>query len=218
MTQLLEALAGHGLTGSSLHFIAQWGLSREASFDDNDVRTLDYLAEGVRMLADAAGVEQRMTLLIMDSHAAVNGIGVAEYERYALDVRNHATGRGIDCANFLDIARDGGLTMQRIESEGESFDEHWGQLSDFTREEMNRRAFCHSHRGGDVKEAGKLYFCVSKVEAAILSAAFCGAVLVTFHTPNFAFLLPNLPTVFTYAGPMKSTQRPWFKYDGAIDV
>jgi hypothetical protein len=214
--ELEDSVLAGTVTGRGLQFFVEWGLGAGSTFDAEDAAALDYLGETTALLSrnamphTARGV---VRILLTDSHAAVNGVSVRDQQTYAASVRDAALARSFEPLLISDVIREhAGLTVDELLERSACFEPEWASLSSFTRQELTRRAAFRSKR--DVPEiAARLYYCVSRLEGVILRSAFAGSIVVTYQTPNFAFLLPALPTIFMFVAKGRVTRRPWFKND-----
>lgn len=199
-----------------VRFIVEWGLGSSSTFGAEDMEALAYLDQSVGILAEAVGASSDVSLLLMDTHAAVNGAAPEDYKAYASDIRQSAGCFGFETSLLSDFLRQSdGLTIEDVIAHSQCFEPEWAELSEYSRQELSRRAASHSVRHA-AEHAARLYFCVSRLEGTILTAIFAGGILITYQTPNFSFLLPSLPTVFTFVAAGRVTKRPWFRRDGVV--
>ena len=139
----------------------------------------------------------RVTLIISDTHAALNGALEGWSEDYI---------RGIEALarTYQDIAT---VRMSALLAGGTCSPPEAGFAKDpVLKATLLEGARRHYH--GQPEEGARRYFETRIAEASVIERKFAGSLFFTYNPPCYSELFPKLPTLFLYAG-AEGSKPPW---------
>lgn len=208
---LEERLLGAAISKEALRMYALWGFGRKDSVAAADIEAMDFLSDTTTRVASCLGIESTLHLILTDTHATVNQVNPEVINSYARSVTATAECRGIQCSLMSDLMVNVvGCHWKTIFNSWDPDRRVWNHLSSATRDELTRRAQ-ESSQAADSVACAIEYVRTATFESLVLNRRVQQGVLLTYHTPNFAFLLPAVPIIFTFVGNKRKSKRPWFQ-------
>lgn len=208
--RLLDRLEAAALTGGKLHFLCEWGLGKNVSFGEPDLVAISHIEKIVTAISSITKTSTSIMFLLTDTHAQVNGIDSSQWGKYGADVRNSLSDRGHDSCFLSSLISQIPESMFSEDTVVNAPIASWGKLTEFQQTEMVRRANRCSN-GKNAKQAAQEYFDLSRIERAAIAGFYPQGVFITYHTPTFNFLLPSLPTIYSFVSANRNVLRPWFR-------
>jgi len=209
---LRDRLRVASVSGGRLDFLLEWGLGSNVEWGQEDSNALQNALNITNAVSRLVACDAVLTLIVTDTHAAINGLPQSEWREYANSVSSNAAQQGVATEMLSGV-----LGNSLYETSHECLDlfidreAAWDSLTPFQCAELKARASRRSLQG-DPQIAAKLYVQASLVEGVKILARWPGAIGLTYHTPNFGFLVPPLPTIFMFVEPGRVVGRPWFRH------
>jgi len=212
LRMLTERLRVAALDGQRLHFILEWGLGINAKWGRADSDALRHAMNTADSVAQLVGCEGDLILVVTDTHAAINGLAESQWRNYADALISNSAQHHV-ATEMLSSVVGGALYDGDYDILDRLIDADvtWSSLTPFQREELERRATMRS-LSAEPQSVAKRYAQASIVEGATIRAKWPSAIGLTYHTTNFGFLVPPLPTVFMFVEPGRVIARPWFRH------
>jgi hypothetical protein len=198
------------LDGRPLDFLSFWGCGQRDRIADVDRSALERLNAFVQRAATPSEARPRLTLLITDMHARINGMPKARYERYISWIEGHARSLGMNVVRSSAYWKEAGLSLpELIDASGqESFRARWGRLS--IKNELVAQARKHAEGTVDYDAAARLYYAACIAECRTYERVFPSHIFLTYNDPKFDELLPPLPKIYLYSLRAGESAKPWF--------
>lgn len=209
----IQLLVNAHLTNTPLACVAYWGIGLKHQADGADRRAIAFMELQVARLAGAVGVKHSITLIITDTHAAINGIPAAQSDEYVDSITAISADIGARVERMSAVcntARD--ATSFELCDELEEIDYAFDRLPESVRKELIASARRRS--SGDAERSARRYVMLSAIEAPTVRARFLDNMLLTYQPPHLAWLLPALPTLYMFVDERRTTRRPWFSIEG----
>lgn len=192
--------------------VMQWGVGWRANVTTAEESALERVVAIARSLGEILGSGSDLLLLVTDTHATVNRIPIETVAGYISSLRllagrwNLPVMRTSDMLPPEHMLRINSLSSDKIIQEA-----LWRRVPNGLQRMLVRSAAQHA-RGREPIEAAQAYISLCILEGGILTPQLANNLLVTFQAPEFAWLLPSVPTLFAYWRP-GTLIRPWFKIE-----
>ena len=185
-----------------LSFVLYWGKGPRSELDRPDIECLDFLASLASRVKAVYPHGVRISLIMTDTHATLNGHAAANITRYFTEVEREARARSFESY----------LLGELTESAGNFVEVENGQTpSDDT---LQRLASCAMrwYRGeGTAEEGARKYYRMNMLEREVVQLFFPSSIFVTFSGRDCRDLFPRkMPIFYMYSLRRGTSVKPWF--------
>lgn len=201
--------------GGEVGFIAYWGCGGEARPKAIEQVALERLRDFVSLASDTPHVRSRLTLILADLHASLNGVPTSTQEAYFGSIREMAEAMGFGWVSLSELWREAGF----------SFEGHLdGELAQGAIEVLERNGISERDLAASIEKsaarhcgrflpprAAALHASMLLVDAGLLAERFRRSIFLTYNGPDRAPLFPRLPTFYLYPARRGDTAKPWFR-------
>jgi long-chain acyl-CoA synthetase len=187
------------LWGKDMSFVAYWGCGQRHQTNEIDRMAMDRMTEYISR-ASFPPAAARLTLVLTDLHAEINGKPAGRVSDYFAAVADDARVRGIETVFLSDLWRAIGLRLDDLEPAGEDHP---------LIETAYARAAKHSENLG-ARLSARRYLAACRWDSQAMLARFPESVFLTYNGPSDAGFLPNMPTFYIYSYRKKVSKKPWF--------
>lgn len=187
------------LRGEDLSFVAYWGCGRRNETNEIDRMAMDRMCEYISH-ASCPPAMVRLTLILTDLHAKINGKPAGRIEEYFAAVANDARERGIETIFLSELWAGIDRSIDDLEPVGE---DHplMGKATTRSRK--------HSENGSPQMTA-RLYLAACKWDSKAMLARFPESIFLTYDGPSDAGFLPAMSTLYIYSYRRNISKKPWF--------
>ena len=191
-------------------FILYWGKGRRDDVEAPERQCLDYLDKLSDRISEIYPVGAEITLILTDTHAALNGYSEDSISRYFSAVTAESRRYGIATVLLSQIVQD---------YPSEPMLDAVAQISTDQFAELVRSAEKWYRGSGSPEQGAMAYYRANMVEKAAVQQCCPSAIFVTFNGSSHRFLLPSgLPVFYMYSIRKGVAVKPWFIDDHRIDV
>lgn len=183
--------------------IMYWGVGRKIRTGLPEESALQFLDIWIKGILDGFDVPINRIAIITDTHAEINGVSIIGANSYISDSENVLKKFGWSTVKMSRLLGDPGVQS------GLSYIKAWEEEQVNHKKELEKLAAIHSNNV-DPAEAARDYYIQNRIESKVLSELYPEAVMVTYNSSMFDFLLPRLPKIHVFVGPKKYVKRPWF--------
>lgn len=189
--------------GGCLATFFLWGVNEKAALDACDIRTMTHLAALLERIDATLHCRTTFTIVVCDSHGALNCADAATACAYAAAVAEEAAGRGWHVLAMSALWRDAGLSLDRVDQLAGTLD----VAAALPR--LERFAALH-YRGVDAHTGARRYLAARLLEKPLLTRHFAQAIHLTPTEPALALVQPSLPTFYIWTERKGCSAKPWF--------
>lgn len=180
-----------------------WGVHGKPDIGLDDRKALEYLFELLGYLSRQLDMKTEMTLVICDTHGAVNHAPREGMESYIEGIESSATEYGWPTLRMSTLWEDEGITLEAVRKRAPALD--------IPREASRLVQFAGQYYlGDDPAKGAREYLAARLLERSILSRRFKGFIHVTPVEPSLQFLQPELPEFYVWIGKRGNSVKPWF--------
>lgn len=185
-----------------LSFVLYWGKGPRTELDCPDIECLDYLASLVSRVKAVYPHGARISLIMTDTHATLNGHSAANIARYFTEVEREARARDFECY----------LLGELTESAGNFVEVENGQMpSEDTLRRLANSAMRWYRGEGTAEEGAKKYYRMNMLEREVVQIFFPSSIFVTFNGRDCRDLFPRkMPIFYMYSLRRGTSVKPWF--------
>jgi hypothetical protein len=182
-------------------FVLYWGKGPRSAVESYDTQCLDYLASLAARVEAAYPMGAAVSLVLTDTHAALNGHRPHEVTQYFTEVETEAHKRGFDCYLLGELTEAAGRGI-RVES-CEPSEEILQQLA---------RSAMRWYRGdGTAEQGARDYYRMNMLEKRVIEHFFPASIFATFNGREHRDLFPDsLPVFYMYSLKRGTSIKPWF--------
>lgn len=198
-------------------FVLYWGKGVRNSVAGPEMCCLDYLAGMAAKVAAVHKPGASFTLLLTDTHAALNNHRPAAIDAYFASVGAEAQRRGFASRRLSDVVEKRAgtgpkLIFTRRAGEHQSTDR--AACADIAVEVLDQLTACAAkwYGGeGDAARGAREYLAMNMIEKRAVEAAYPGSIFVTFNGSDFRAMFPDgLPVFYMYSIKKGIAVKPWF--------
>jgi hypothetical protein len=184
-----------------LSFVFYWGKGPRSEVESYDTQCLDYLASFAARIRSSYAMGAAISLVLTDTHAALNGHPPHEMARYFSEVETEAQKRAFDCYLMSELTQAAGRGIRADDSEPS--DEVLQQLA---------RSAMRWYRGAGTPERGaREYYAMNMLEKRVIEHFFPASIFATFNGREHRELFPDsLPVFYMYSLKRGTSVKPWF--------
>lgn len=207
---LVTAVAKAVARAEPVPFVLYWGKGPRDFAADPERDTLAFLAAMTANIAACYKPGARVTLILTDTHARLNGHTEPSIARYFDEVRCAASVHGFGTTLLSGVvAANADVNAPDVETLEQAAT---GQPLDKALLQSLIASATKWHRGGLSPEtAARVYFAQNMVERRAVEVAFPDAIFVTYNGRDVRALFPEqMPIFFMYATKRGSAVKPWF--------
>ena len=185
-----------------LSFVLYWGKGPRTDLDSPDIQCLDYLASLASRVKAVYPDGAKVSLILTDTHATLNGHPAATINRYFTDVEREARARGFECYLLGELTESAGNFVE-IENCPSPSDDTLRLLADCA---------MRWYRGeGTAEEGARRYYRMNMVEREVVQLFFPSSIFVTFNGRDCRDLFPRkMPIFYMYSLRRGTSVKPWF--------
>ena len=183
-----------------IRFVLYWGKGPRHLPGAPEIKCLEYLAQCRSRVAAAHSEGARITLILTDTHARLNGHGEQQIDQYFSRVNQSASEMGFETCRLSDIVERHGAALDRSLNPDP-------QLLTALSESAAK------WYGGDLDptEAALRYYELNMTERRAVEQAFPESIFVTFNSSKMRPLFPDrLPIFYMYSMKKGVAVKPWF--------
>lgn len=188
---------------SPLRLFFLWGVHGKPCVEKDDLQALDYLLDFLNFLSIRLAVKNHLTIVVCDTHGAINKVNPKTAEEYASQVEVAIIARGLAVLRMSDLWLHAGISHHVVDSMAETLNV----------EVDAPRLLQFAHRyylGQDVVDGASRYLAARLLEKSMLTKMFQGAIHVTPVEPSLQFLQPELPEFYVWIKKRGCSVKPWF--------
>lgn len=204
-TQLLLATLRRTLAENSppLELFFLWGVHGKPGIAEDDLQSLDFLAAFLAYISLRLSVKTRMTIVICDTHGAINRVDNDTAEVYAAQIEVAANALGWDTITMSSLWQNAGISLDLVAEKAKFVDIETDapRLAQFA---------SRYYLGHDAAEGARCYLAARLLEKPMLTKIFQGAIHVTPVEPSLHFLQPELPDFYVWIRKRGCSVKPWF--------
>jgi len=207
----IRGLLQRALTaGGPVHFVTYWGCGARDALIDADLKALERLNELLQGARRIPELTVRLTLLLTDSHARLNGKPEERIQRYYAAVAEAGAKHQFASVFFSELWDEAGLTLEQVQADaaGPEVSAAFEALS--IKDELVAQAGKHFESGASAEEGARVYHAACLREAPLVARRFQDHVFLSYNSPKMVPLFPALPKLFLFSTAKGWTQKPWF--------
>ncbi|EJW12441.1 hypothetical protein A33M_2012 [Rhodovulum sp. PH10] len=204
---LIQVATGAVARGVPLRFVLYWGKGPRDTVAAPELECLDYLAAMAARVREAHPPGAALTLILTDTHAALNGHSAARIDRYFGEVGHEAQARGFATCRLSEVTRTAEPLVGPLPDEAPPEE---------VLENLEASALKWYRGDGTAEDGAKRYWRINMLEKRAVEIAFPGSVFVTFNGSKVRSLFPTrLPVFYMYSLRRGVGVKPWFLDDEA---
>jgi hypothetical protein len=185
---------------SPIHFILYWGKGLRRSLDQADIQCLDFLSKMGHRIRETYAPGAAFTLILTDTHAALNGHPHVETAQYFREVSQSAVMRDFSTC----------ILSRLVTAQGDMHAAHEEPDSQLL-EKLQSCASRWYRADGSAISGAKKYYDMNMIEKAAVERAFPESVFITFNGSEMRSIFPdNLPIFYMYSLKRGTSVKPWF--------
>jgi L-tyrosine isonitrile synthase len=185
-------------------FVLYWGRGQRSHPGRPEAKCLDFLAGMISRIEKQYPQGAVVTLILTDTHAALNGYDKASTDGYFSAIAQAAADRGFSCCRLSSIVDAHPLKSALGTDHPDP-------------EVMARLRTCAAkwYRGdGGPATGAEQYYAMNMVEKRAIDAGFPDAIFITFNGSEYRPLFPDrLPVFFMHSMRKGTSVKPWFETD-----
>lgn len=204
-TPLLLSTLRHAIVEAPapLKLFFLWGVHGKTHVADDDHQAMDYLAAFLEYVSLRLSVKTQMTIVICDTHGAINRVDNGTADEYAAQIESAADTRGWDTLRMSNLWQVAGISLDMINEKS--------KLVDIETDAPRLVQFAHRYYlGSDAEDGARRYLAARLLEKPLLTQKFQGAIHVTPVEPSLHFLQPELPDFYVWIKKRGCSTKPWF--------
>ena len=206
LRSLIEDVLAH--RSPRLPVFMLWGVHEKGSADALDDQTMDHLSALLDRMHIVLSSEPAMTIVLCDSHAAVNCIDSDRAEAYMTAVESRAQARGWTTLRLSSLWQAGGLHASDVDTLAPTLC--------VGRDAPRLLEFASKHyRGAGAAAGAARYMAARLLERPLLAQRFAGSIHLTPSEPSLDPLQPELPTFNIWTWRKGRSGKPWFTKEPA---
>lgn len=184
----------------NIRFVMYWGALGKTEAWGRDFDTIRFLCKFRNEIKLKTGKNAGFAVLLADSHAMMNGIGNAQ--EYLWQVSNMLANSGFETVLVSSFWKKYGITAEMINGGKEKVMVKSQKLMARLKESASH------HFGGDAEEGWKTYYSMRLAEKGMIEREFADCIFLTYNSPDYREILPELPTLYIYAD-NRGSEPPW---------
>jgi len=200
---LLRVIAAAIEQHSPVPFVLYWGKGPRSEAGEPELQCLDYLASLMARVRHVYEPGGKMTLILTDTHAELNGHPAQNIRQYFDTIKPLAEQRGFTTCWLGSLVKASGSAVTAVPIEDVVAPEALAKLVASAQK---------WYRGGGTAQDGALiYLRMNLIEQRVVERAFPGSIFVTFNGSEMRFLFPKqLPIFYMYSLRRGVSIKPWF--------
>jgi len=187
---------------SEIKFVMLWGALGKRDVNEKDIEAIRLLADFRAKLESATKRAVRLTVVLADRHSEINGFEKGATFSYLNQVRPLLEEEGFSTLLLSSVWEKWGLDETQIRQLAQGIDIKNPEL----RLALERSSKKHFHGNG--KEGHKIYYAMRKMESGFFEKEFEGFTFLTYNSPIFRDILPDMPTIYMRSR-KGSSEAPW---------
>ncbi len=192
---------------SPLNLFFLWGVHEKPHIAEDDHQALDYLAAFMEYISLRLSVKTQMTLVICDTHGAINRVDNGTIDEYAAQIESAVNTRGWEMLKMSRLWLNAGISLDTVNEKA--------KLVDIETDAPRLVQFAHRYYlGSDAENGARCYLAARLLEKPLLTQRFQGAIHVTPVEPSLHFLQPELPDFYVWIKKRGCSIKPWFSVEG----
>jgi hypothetical protein len=200
--KMLEVILRAVRARASIHFLMYWGKGDRSVAGTREEAALSYLLQMLQPIKIRYVNGVKVTLILTDTHAELNGNTRSQMEEYFTSVIDLAAPAGIETVYLSKLAPFDEEQLSK-QIAGVRIDEDLFEV-------LLRSAGRHCKRY-DPGLGAKLYYLQNKIEKHIIEEQFANKIFITYNGSELDDLLPSkLPMFYMYSMGKGTSVKPWF--------
>jgi len=192
--------------GCPIPFVLYWGRGERTELSSAERLCFRYLTEMVRRITGAYAPGAAITLVLTDTHAALNGYCSASSDSYFAAVSAEASSHRFTTCRLSELVKYGDAVSDLICLEAEP--------PSHVLDALIASAQRHYRGGGEAETGALRYFRCNMREKHAVEQAFPSAIFITFNGRDMRSLFPDgMPIFFMYSVRRGVSAKPWFMED-----
>jgi|GEM_PF-306415 len=186
-----------------------WGVWKKDAVNGAEAAALEILDEMQREVQEAYPPGFRLTMVMADTHAALNlmdKMSIYGYDSYLGAFERHARARGHSVIRLSEI-----LAQKHAEPKGVKGGLSHVQQSDYW--PILVASAGKYYEGVNKEDGARAYVGRRLAEKPTLEKAFKREIFMTYNGPRYDVLAPDLPTIYPIANWKRTNEKPWFALD-----
>jgi asparagine synthase (glutamine-hydrolysing) len=186
-------------------FVMFWGTLGKVVVDDEDIKSIEFLKKFKGKLENKLDKNIEIKVMLADAHAQMNGIDSINAYTYLQNIKEVLESNGFTTIYLSSLWKQWGIDLERIKSEKDMY-----QIDNPKLGQILIRASKRYFKGNPA-EGYKMYYAMRKIESKYLFKDFSGYIFLTYNSPIFIEILPDMPTLYIHAKEGYS-KPPWISY------
>lgn len=205
--ELSQAIRDSVAVRVPLAFLMPWGKGRKRSTDHAETLAVEFLARLQVRLREVYPPGFNLTVMLTDTHAAINGYTREETTRYFDAVREALRPLAPGYAFTSELWSRTGITYEAIDAHARAISD-----SEWERVEQQMHLVDRARRAvarGDAESCAKRYLVARRLENALLEQLYPSSIYVTSDSIQMSPLLPRIATLHLYSRRRGWCEKPW---------
>lgn len=185
-----------------------WGIGNKDNYDEAELNTVNYLSSLAQAVKNIYNPGIKITFILSDVHANNNCISKDVVGKYIEKIKELLEGNNFDIIFLSDLYDNHGLSSEGIFKDATIKDKIWWQFFPLKKDllkQANNVALCE-----DKSLSARRYAMMRMAESRILEKEFANQIFITYSSPHYRILYPNLPTLYLYSEKKGCCVVPWF--------
>lgn len=190
-----------------IKIVGFWGIGTKEKPDRIDYEAIDHLlnlGQNIKKIFNQ-GIE--FTFIIADKHGEMNGVPINSADNYSKEISKILLKKGFKIIRLSSLWKKYGISKNKIQEKLNSKQKGWFNRIE-NKDLLLKNASKYNVRK-DSERSAKIYYIMRCLEKAMLEKEFSGSIFQTYSDSKINNILPNMPTVYTYARKGWSNS-PWF--------
>jgi len=194
---------------SELKFVMLWGALGKRDVNEKDIKAIRLLADFRAKLESATRRTVRLSVILADRHSEMNGFEKGATYTYLDQVKILLEEEGFSTLLLSSVWKKWRLDETQIRQLAQDIDIKNLELRSALEHASNK----HFHGNG--KEGHKIYYAMRKMESGFFEKEFEGFTFLTYNSPLFREILPDMPTLYMRSR-KGSSEAPWIPLEEDI--
>jgi len=185
-----------------------WGIGNKKECNSYETDTICYLKSLVEKVKEIYAPGLQIIFILSDVHALNNCIPENITQNYAEKVKKLLEENGFQTVLLSDLYKKYNLSPKTVIENANENNKLWWQFfplkKDLIKQAQNV-SLCE-----DKNLSAKRYALIRKEELKFLEKEYLNKIFITYSSPHFKILYPDLPTIYLYTEKKGCNIVPWF--------
>ena len=199
---LLEFVFASVKAQRPISFVMYWGVGVRDYTSKKEEQAFSYLNEMLNAIRAVYDEGAKVTIILTDTHAILNGHSAEHIESYYADITKIALKFDIKTVWFSSFSS---LNMESLLEKREA------EVIPLECMRVLEESAQKHHKIFSARKGAELYYIQNQQEKADVSAYFSDHIFITNNGSNMSFLFPDdLPIFYMYSTSKGYSAKPWF--------